>query len=81
MLLQIRDFIKQHGHVSTLQIQREFCLDAAALEPMLMQWAQKGVIELHAKQSCRKVCGGCRSDAENKWSKTEWVSMSSSLQG
>lgn len=75
MLLQIRNYIKQHGHVSTLQIQREFHIDAAALEPMLAQWVQKGVLQVHAKQGCQKTCGGCRSENKNNWEQTQWVSI------
>jgi len=75
MLLKIRDYIQQHGHVSTHQIQREFHIDAAALEPMLAQWVRKGVIHMHTQQGCKKTCGGCRPSSQNKWDQTHWISL------
>jgi predicted transcriptional regulator len=61
MLLQIRDFIRQQGIVSTQQLAREFRLDIAALKPMLQLWVNKGVIQkCQEKTGCKSACFKCR---------------------
>ncbi|KTD79256.1 FeoC-like transcriptional regulator [Legionella waltersii] len=61
MLLQIRDYIRQQGIVSTQQLAREFRLDIAALKPMLQLWVKKGVIQkCQEKAGCNSACFKCR---------------------
>lgn len=60
MLLQVRDYIKKHGQVSTQQLCRDFAIDYSALEPILQRWTDSGVIEAHqAKNACAKKCIQC----------------------
>ncbi|KTD58521.1 FeoC like transcriptional regulator [Legionella sainthelensi] len=61
MLLQIRDYIRRKGVVSTQQLIREFHLDFQALQPMLNLWIGKGVIRrCEAKEQCKSSCFKCR---------------------
>lgn len=65
MLLQIRDFIRHQGVVSTQQLAREFCLDLAALKPMLQLWVNKGVIQkCQEKNGCKSACFKCQAPPE-----------------
>jgi hypothetical protein len=59
MLLQIRDFIRRAGVVSTQQLMREFRIEATALQPMLNIWVRKGLIAPCQLSACRSKCGGC----------------------
>lgn len=60
MLLQVRDYIKHNGQVSTQQLCRHFAIDYSALEPMLKRWQQIGIIEAHqTKIACAKKCFQC----------------------
>lgn len=61
MLLQIRDYIRRQGVVSTQQLTREFRLDLGALQPMLDLWVSKGMIgKCHEKANCQSACFKCR---------------------
>ncbi|KTC91896.1 FeoC-like transcriptional regulator [Legionella cincinnatiensis] len=61
MLLQIRDYIRRKGVVSTQQLIREFHLDFQALQPMLNLWMGKGVIgKCQEKVQCNSTCFKCR---------------------
>lgn len=61
MLLQIRDYIRREGIVSTQQLIREFHLDLQALQPMLHLWIGKGVIrKCQEKAACKSTCFKCR---------------------
>lgn len=61
MLLQIRDFIRQHKVVSSQQVSREFCIDSQALQPMLDIWLNRGVIaRCDDKASCQSRCFKCK---------------------
>lgn len=61
MLLQIRDFIRREGVVSTQQLTREFRLDLSALQPMLDLWVRKGMIrKCQEKANCQSTCFKCR---------------------
>ena len=63
MLLQVRDYIRTHGQVSTQQLCRYFAIDYSALEPMLQRWQQTGIIEaLQTKNACAKKCIQCSPD-------------------
>lgn len=63
MLLQLRDFIRQHKIASNQQIAREFHIDILTLQPMLEIWLRKGVIESceEKSSSCKSRCFKCRS--------------------
>jgi hypothetical protein len=64
MLLQIRDYIRQKGIVSTQQLTREFHLALSALQPMLDLWIGKGVIKkCQEKTNCQSSCFKCRSQS------------------
>ncbi len=64
MLLQIRDFIRQEGVVSTQQLTREFALDLSALQPMLHVWERKGIIQkCHEPSACQSTCFKCKNQA------------------
>lgn len=61
MLLQIRDYIRSKGIVSTQQLTREFHVDFQALQPMLKLWIGKGVIrKCQEKAKCGSSCFKCR---------------------
>ena len=61
VLLQIRDFIRREGVVSTQQLTREFRLDLSALQPMLDLWVRKGMIgKYQEKANCQSACFKCR---------------------
>ena len=63
MLLQVRDYIKQQGQVSSQQLCRHFSIDYSAIEPILQRWQQAGVIEAHqATSACAKKCQQCSPD-------------------
>ena len=60
MLLQIRDYIRRAGIVSTQQLTREFHLEIQALQPMLDLWINKGVIrKCQEKTNCQSACFKC----------------------
>ena len=60
MLLQIRDFIRRAGVVSTQQLEREFHSELNALQPMLDIWESKGIIRKCAQPTnCRSTCFKC----------------------
>jgi len=60
MLLQVRDYIKKHGQVSTQQLCRHFDIDYTALEPILQRWQQTGSIEaIETENACAKKCLQC----------------------
>ena len=63
MLLQIRDYMREHKVASNQQLAREFRLDITALQPMLDIWLGKGVIErCSTPASCKSPCSSkCRS--------------------
>lgn len=66
MLLQIRDFIRQAGVVSTQQLTREFHIDEQALQPMLDVWIKKDVIRRcpqPQKSACQSRCFRCNQNA------------------
>lgn len=61
MLLQIRNYIRRAGIVSTQQLTREFRLDLHALQPMLDLWVAKGIIgKCQEKANCQSACFKCR---------------------
>lgn len=61
MLLQIHDFIRREGVVSTQQLTREFRMDIGALQPMLDLWERKGAIKkCQEKANCQSACFKCR---------------------
>jgi hypothetical protein len=65
MLLQIRDYIRREGMVSTQQLIREFHLDLQALQPMLHVWLSKGAIrKCNEQTSCQSACFKCRTPPE-----------------
>ncbi|RUR16682.1 MULTISPECIES: FeoC-like transcriptional regulator [Legionella] len=65
MLLQIRDYIRREGVVSTQQLTREFRLDLPALQPMLDIWLNKGAIKkCQEKGACQSSCFKCRTPPE-----------------
>lgn len=60
MLLQIRDYILQHGRVSSQQLCRHFSMEFSALEPILARWEQAGTIKSRQTQNpCAKKCSAC----------------------
>lgn len=61
MLLQIRNYIRREGVVSTQQLTREFNVDLLALQPMLDIWVTKGEIRrCQDKPSCQSTCFKCK---------------------
>ncbi len=59
MLVQLLEYIKLQGVVSTQQMTRFFRIDETALQPMLNIWISKGMIKpsnsvTHCKTSCFK---------------------------
>ena len=61
MLLQIRDYIRREGVVSTQQLTREFQVDFHALQPILHLWVSKGVIrKCQEPIQCKNACFKCR---------------------
>ena len=65
MLLQIRDFIRQEGVVSTQQLTRAFHLDESALKPMLDFWLAKKAIQICGDNvNCNSGCQGCKKPVE-----------------
>ena len=62
MLLQIRDYMREHKVASNQQLAREFRLDITALQPMLDIWLGKGVIvRCNKPASCKSPCSSkCR---------------------
>lgn len=64
MLLQIRNYIKRQGVVSTQQLARQFRIDEQALFPMLDIWVNKGVIRPCVQKSvCQTSCFRCKINA------------------
>ena len=64
MLLQIRDYMRTQGIVSTQQLTREFRVDLHALQPMLDIWIGKGVIrKCQEKANCQSTCFKCKTQA------------------
>jgi DeoR/GlpR family transcriptional regulator of sugar metabolism len=62
VLLQILNFIRREGVVSTQQLCREFRVEQMALQPMLDVWSNKGFIAQCAAPSvsCKgSSCGKC----------------------
>lgn len=61
MLVQIRDYIRKQGVVSTQQLSRSFHIDEQALLPMLAIWVNKGVIKpCQEKSACQSTCFRCK---------------------
>ena len=61
MLLQIRDYIRQAGVVSSQQLTREFSIDEQALQPILDICLRKGLIRRCQPESasCQTRCFRC----------------------
>lgn len=60
MLVQLLDYIRKQGVVSTQQLSRFFHIDEAALQPMLNIWINKGAIKpCETSSSCKTSCFKC----------------------
>lgn len=59
MLLDLRNYIKQRGSVSLLELSLHFSTPADALRGMLQHWLRKGVIQITGNVGCQKGCCGC----------------------
>lgn len=65
MLLQIRDYLRREGLVSSQQLAREFAVDISALEPMLDLWINKKLVHKSSKNlTCGSACFKCRKPPE-----------------
>ncbi|MHA6268256.1 FeoC-like transcriptional regulator [Aliiroseovarius sp. CAU 1755] len=56
VLLDIRNYVKTHGHASLLDLSHRFHLQPEAIRGMLDHWQRKGVIR---RVEVADNCGGC----------------------
>ena len=60
ILSEIRDYLKQRGRASLLDLALHFDADPDAVRGMLMHWLRKGKIQRHsASASCGTGCTQC----------------------
>lgn len=59
-LLELRDYLKGRGEVSTRQLAEHFAVEASAIEQMAQEWLRRGKLTM-TPGSCSRggSCGGC----------------------
>ena len=60
MLVQVLNYVKKQGIVSTQQMARFFRMDEDALQPMINIWVDKGAIRpCEITSACKTTCFKC----------------------
>lgn len=70
MLVAIRSYIQHQQMVTQAQLQREFNVNADALEPILALLMQRQEIRQVDVEYCKKQCQDCETPLYYEWIKT-----------
>ena len=64
LLREIRSYLQQNGKVDTHTLAIHFDMQEDAMEGILMQLEQRGLVQRHSLAGCVSLCSGCKGCAD-----------------